>query len=75
MGKILFRKQLLKTSGISTWKLMNFDICVVYDDVQIDRNNKKKNRNTTSFVIYSVTIKISMTEYHHWINGQAYHLF
>ena len=26
-----------------------------------------------SFEIYAVTIKISMTEYHHWINGQAYH--
>ena len=24
-----------------------------------------------SFEIYEVTIKISMTEYHHWINSQA----
>ena len=28
-----------------------------------------------SFEIYAVTINISMTEYHHWINGRAYHLF
>ena len=28
-----------------------------------------------SFEIYAVTIKIFMTEYPHWINGQAYHLF
>ena len=28
-----------------------------------------------SFEIYAVSIKISMTEYHHWINGVADQLF
>ena len=34
--------------------------------------NSQENK---SFDIYAVIIKISMTEYHHWINGQAHHLF
>ena len=28
-----------------------------------------------SFEMCAVTINISMTKYHHYINGQAYHLF
>ena len=28
-----------------------------------------------SFDIYAVTIKIPMTEYHHWINDMVDHLF
>ena len=28
-----------------------------------------------SFEIDAVTIKKSMTKYHHWINGLAHHLF
>ena len=39
---------------------------VLYDDVQMDQEYK-------SFEIYAVIIK--MIEYHHWINGQAHHLF
>ena len=52
-------------------KLLNFDVCVVWrcSDGQINNQEYK------SFEIYAVTIKIYMTEYHHWINGQAYHLF
>ena len=42
---------------------------VLYDDVQMDSQEYK------GFEIYAVTINISMTEYHHWINSQAYHLF
>ena len=45
---------------------------VLYDDVQMDQYTA---RNTTSFEIYAVTIKISMTEYHNWINRQAHGLF
>ena len=33
---------------------------VLYDDVQMDQEYK-------SFEIYGVTIKIYMTEYHHWL--------
>ena len=34
-----------------------------------------KHQEYKSFEIGAVTIKISMTEYHHWINYQAYDLF
>ena len=44
---------------------------LLYDDVQMDQYTA---RNKNIF-IYANTIKISMAEYHHWINGQAYHLF
>ena len=53
-------------------KLLNFDVCVVWwwcSDGPINSQEYK------SFEIYAVTIKIFMTEYHHWINSQAYHLF
>ena len=45
-------------------KLLNFDVCVVWWcwDGPINSQEYK------SFEIYEVTIKISMTEYHHWIN-------
>ena len=46
---------------------------VLCDDVQIYR--PINSQEYKSFEIYAVTIKISMTEYHHWISGQAYHLF
>ena len=46
---------------------------VLYDDVQMDWSINSQEHK--SFQIYSVTIKISMTEYHHWINRQAYCLF
>ena len=47
------------------WTLMS----VLYDDVQITQPEYK------SFEIYAVSIKISMTEYHHWINDLVDHLF
>ena len=57
---------------VEAWfkKLLNFDGCVVWwcSDGPINSQECK------SFEIYAVTIKIFMTEYHHWINGQA-HLF
>ena len=52
-------------------KELNCDVSVVWwcSDGPINSQEYK------SFEIYEVTIKISMTEYHHWINSQAYHLF
>ena len=52
-------------------KKLNFDVCVAWwcSDGPINCQKYK------SFEIYAVTIKISMTEYYHWINGQAHHLF
>ena len=41
---------------------------VLYADVHMDQETARNE-------VYAVTIKISMTEYHHRINGQAYHLF
>ena len=51
--------------------LLNFDVCVVRwcSDGPINSQECK------SFEIYAVTIKISMTEYHHRINSQANHSF
>ena len=51
-------------------KKLNFDVCVVWwcSDGPI-------NSQEYSFEIYAVSIKVSMTEYHHWINGLADHLF
>ena len=45
---------------------------VLYNDVQMDQLNSQEYK---SFEMYAVTMKISMSEYHHWINGEAYHLF
>ena len=44
-------------------ELLNFDVCVVWwcSDRPINSQEYK------SFDIYAVSIKISMTEYHHWI--------
>ena len=42
---------------------------VLYDDVQIYGSINSQEYKSSE--IYVVTIKISMTEYHHWINGQA----
>ena len=44
-------------------ELLNFDICVVWwcSDGPINSKEYK------SFEIYVATIKIWMTEYHHWI--------
>ena len=52
-------------------KLLNFDVCVVWWCSDESRNSQEYR----SFEIYVVTIKISMTEYHHWINRRAYRLF
>ena len=52
-------------------KLLNCDVCVVWccSDGPLNSQQHK------SFEIYAVSVKISMTEYHHWINGLADHLF
>ena len=52
-------------------KLLIFDVCVVWwcSDGPINSQEYKR------FETYAVTMKMSMTEYHHWITGQAYHLF
>ena len=47
---------------------------VLYDDVQMDEINSQEYKSFEIYM-YMVTIKISTTEYHHWINSQAYHLF
>ena len=49
-------------------QLLNFNGCVVWwcSDGPI------YSQEYQSFEINAVTIKISMTEYHHWINGQTY---
>ena len=52
-------------------KKLNFDVCVVWWRSDGPINSQEYN----SFDIYAVTTNISMIEYHHWINGQAYHLF
>ena len=44
---------------------------VLYDDVQMGPITSQEYK---TFEIHVVTIQISMTEYHHWINGQAHHL-
>ena len=46
---------------------------VLYDNVRSD--GPRNRQEYKSFEMYAVTIKISMTEYHNWINGQVYHLF
>ena len=45
---------------------------VLYNDVQKVSINSQECKN---FESDAVTIKKSMTEYHHWINGLAHHLF
>ena len=45
---------------------------VLYDDRSDGPINSQEYK---SLEIYAVTIKICMTEYHHWINGQTHHLF
>ena len=52
-------------------KKMNFDVCVVWWCSEGLMNSQE----SKSFEIDAVTIKKSMTEYHHWINGLADHLF
>ena len=48
-----------------------FDVCVAWwcSDGPVNSQEYK------SFEIYAVSIKISMTEYHHWINDLVDHLF
>ena len=46
---------------------------VLYDDVQMDQS--KNSQEYKRFDISAVIIKISMTEYHNWINRQTYSLF
>ena len=55
---------------VEAWlkKLLNFEGCVVWwcSDGPINSQEYE------SFEIYAVTIKIFLTEFHHWINGQAH---
>ena len=43
---------------------------VLYDDVQMEPLNSQEYRR---FEVYAVSIKIFMTEYHHWINDLVDH--
>ena len=45
---------------------------VLYDDVSYGWINCQEYKSFEMY--YAVTIKKSMTEYHHWINHQAYGL-
>ena len=45
---------------------------VLYDD---DHSGPLNSKEYKRFEIYAVSIKISMTEYHHWINELVVHLF
>ena len=51
--------------------LLNFDVCVVWWCSDGPLNSQE----SQSFEIYAVSIEISMTEYHHWINDLVDHLF
>ena len=53
------------------FKKVDFDIFVAWWCAEGPINSQEYKR----FEIYVVTIKISMTEYYHWINVQAHHLF
>ena len=50
-----------------------YDMLYTYNDVQNGRSINSQ--ECKSFDIDAVTIKNSMTEYHHRINGLAHHLF
>ena len=52
-------------------KLLNFDVCVVWWSSTGPINSQEYK----SFEMYAVFIKISMTEYYHWIEGLEDHLF
>ena len=52
-------------------RIVNFDVCVVWWCSDEPINSKEY----TSFEIGVVTIKISMTKYHHLINCQTYGVF
>ena len=54
-------------------KWLNFDVCIVWwcsDGPLLNSQHWYK-----SFEIYAVSIKISMIEYHHWIDDLVDHLF
>ena len=67
----VFLKTLFNIVEAPFKKNLNFDVCVVWwcSDGPLNSQEYK------SFDIYTVSIKISMTEYHHWINDLADHLF
>ena len=52
-------------------KLLNFDVCVVWwcSDGPLNSQEYKSSE------IHAISINISMTEYHHWINDLVDHLF
>ena len=52
-------------------KWLNFDVCVVWWCSDGPLNSQEYER----FEMYPVSIKIYMTEYHHWINDLVDHLF
>ena len=68
---ILILKALFNIVEERLKKLLNFDVCVV----QWCSERSINSQECKSFEIDAVTIKKSMTEYHHWINVLAAHLF
>ena len=71
LTKFQYLKTLFNIVEAPFKKLLNFDVGVVWWCSDGPINSQEYN----SFEIYAVTIKISMTESHHWINIHAYHLF
>ena len=69
--KYITLKALFNIVGAPFKRLLNFDVCVVWWCSDGPINSQEYN----IFDIHAVTNKISMTEYHHWINRRAYHLF
>ena len=51
-------------------KLLKFDVCVVWSS-----DGPLNSQEYKSFELYALSVKISMTECHHWINDMVHHLF
>ena len=71
MYNLWLLKTLFKIVEASFKKKLNFDVCVVWWCSTGPINSQEYK----SLEIYAVAIKISMTEYHHWINGLVDNLF
>ena len=64
-------KTLFNTVEDRLKKLLNFEV----SGVRWRSDGSRYSQEYKSFEIYAATITISMTEYHHWINCQAYGSF
>ena len=71
MNVILEIKTLFNIVEAPLKKMLNFDVCVAWwcSDGPLNSQEYK------SLEIYAVSIKIAMTEHHHWINDLVDHAF